>query len=412
VDCGNEATAQSPASFENITLVSIEPIHSFSVASLTDPINVWNLESDNLRFPQSRVSTQKKVVVAHMVNTPGAVRWALSQGANGIEIDLRFDNNQPAFFQHSAGLLEPCDCTCICPFSGYDCPESSVCHALWKETGSHCGARSGVQEMFEFLGERDISGQLAVIYIDSKLDSKMRDYWGAGSNLVQLMNRLLFDRGYRGQVLISGSETKYLDYLRGALEAARNSKHEDKYFYTFDAEGMDGEKVYYFLSQLGTNNIFYSTGITICLPVVYYDAVRKSIELGVYAGVGIWSLDKETSMEKYKAVGVSAIVTNQPQLAVSVFGYQDLAAPGEALLSKTVPAPRDSNWACDCNYHKCGCTISLSAPPNHACKCEYVPLWRCEGATVSCSDGKSPCCKNPKPFKEDCQFGNGDCGGY
>ncbi len=54
-------------------------------------------------------------IVAHMTNTPGAVRWALEQGANGVELDLQFVDDQPDRFQHSIDF-EPCDCTCLCPF--------------------------------------------------------------------------------------------------------------------------------------------------------------------------------------------------------------------------------------------------------------------------------------------------------
>src|SRR5437588_6419450 len=47
--------------------------------------------------------------IAHMVNTASAVDWALSQGANGLEMDLRFrSDGTPYQFQHGGF----CDCDC------------------------------------------------------------------------------------------------------------------------------------------------------------------------------------------------------------------------------------------------------------------------------------------------------------
>ena len=67
--------------------------------------------------------------------------------------------------------------------------------------------------------------------------------------------------------------------------------------------------------------------------------------------------------------------------------------------------------ACDCNYHKGGCTISKLATPGNACKCVYKGAWTCSGFEVGCSM-KIPLCAKPDASVYSCVLGNGDCGGY
>ena len=55
--------------------------------------------------------------IAHMTNTPDSVDWAVGKGANGVEIDVEFDNfnGNPLKFIHSPKSSDACDCTCMCP---------------------------------------------------------------------------------------------------------------------------------------------------------------------------------------------------------------------------------------------------------------------------------------------------------
>ncbi|KAI8892528.1 hypothetical protein BC833DRAFT_662313 [Globomyces pollinis-pini] len=264
-------------------------------------------------------------IFAHMVNHPDVVRWAIDQGANGIEMDLRFDGSKPSEFRHS-GI---CDCSCICA-NGDNCPETSVCNKLWKVTGSHCNAKSTADEMTKALGSSDLHDKLAVIYIDSKIDENtpLRE---SGENIVKLLNENVFEKGYKGQVIISGSEVKFADYLKGALSAAKASKFADQYFYTYDAEGGNHERVFTALKELDTKNIAYATGITICLPGTYETAIKGSISKNAYAGIGIWTIDKESSMKDYVNFGVTSIMTNRIDNALKVIPAENLAKPGSAL---------------------------------------------------------------------------------
>ena len=67
---------------------------------------------------------------------------------------------------------------------------------------------------------------------------------------------------------------------------------------------------------------------------------------------------------------------------------------------------------CDCDYHPGGCSISLVAPANTACKCIYKGAWTCGGEVVRCLDSNSQYCKTPDKSVQSCFQGNGDCEGY
>lgn len=352
-------------------------------------------------------------VIAHMVNTPGSVRWALNEGANGVEIDLRFNGTDPYIFRHSISG-EACDCSCFCAI-GSICSSDSVCKFLWNESGGHCGIQTSAEDMTLSLGEEDVRSQLALIYIDSKLTKYVRDYALAGAKVVQLLNRNVFDRGYQGQVIIGCPSVLFADYLKGAIAEADQSKYSDRYYYTFDSEGRHPELVWHESLELPTHNLIYSTGTTSCsfLSLTYSDAIKSSLAKDAYAAVGIWTLDRESSMKAYVDAGVDFILTNKPSVAANIVRNSSfIPVPGKALQPKYVPNLGVSYWECDCNYHTGGCIISKMAPPNFACECTYKVLWRCTGQTVACNDSASSICKKPDASKAACLFGGGDCGGY
>lgn len=254
-------------------------------------------------------------VIAHMVNTPNSIRWALAQGANGIEIDLKFDDSHPGRFHHGF----PCDCTCFLSYATF---QDSGCMVL----GEGCSASTGVTEMTDFLGSSEIvSSQLAIIYIDAKLDKSVPNYAEAGANVVRLLNEKVLGRGYRGQIILGSSSISRSDFLRGALREAANSNYADRYFYTIGQEGKKADKVLKSSLQLGTRNIVYNTGASACFPYkTFYNAIRYSLQSKAYAAVGIWTVDQEASIKNYLNAGVDFIVTNRPKVAADIIGRQNV----------------------------------------------------------------------------------------
>ncbi|XP_046464554.1 dermonecrotic toxin SpeSicTox-betaIB1b-like [Daphnia pulex] len=355
------------------------------------------------------MASPKVSVIAHMINTPNAVRWALNQGANGIEIDLKFEGTRPSVFYHGF----PCDCTCLLQFLTN---RHNRCGAL----GEGCSASTNVTEMTNFLGSSEIiSSKLALIYIDAKLDKSVRNYAEAGANVVRLFNEQVLARGFRGQILLGCLTILYSDYLRGALREAARSNYTDRYFYTIDNEGDHAFKVLDDSLQLGTNNLVYATGITACLPVTFHDAIQYSLEKKTYAAVGIWTIDQEYSMRSYLDICVDFILTNRPKRAAELIGLDNIPLPGSALKAKSrdrVMISYAPFWECDCSYFYRfiggGCAITKMAPPNHACECFYVGAWSCSGQTIKCPDLNDRFCQSPDTSEASCLFGGGDCNGY
>jgi hypothetical protein len=267
--------------------------------------------------------------------------------------------------------------------------------------------------MTSFLGNssENISSRLALIYVDSKIsDMSSRNYIAAGANVVRLFNQNVMEKGFQGQILIGCPEIEHSDYLRGALQEAKKSKYADRYFYTIDGETGSAEEVWDTLSELDTKNIAYSTGISVCSPRTFQSAIEFSLDKKAYAGVGIWTIDLESSMKDYIETGVDFILTNRPKIAAGVVGLSNIPSPGKALSFSFY-------WKCDCNYRGKGifgggCKISKIAPPNYACKCSYKGAWTCGGVTVNCRNSSSQHCKLPNASKDACKLGGGDCDGY
>lgn len=262
-------------------------------------------------------------VIAHMVNTPNSIRWALGQGANSIEIDLKFDGTRPSKFHHGF----PCDCSCLLDFLTFR-------HNGCKVLGEDCSASTSVADMMTFLSSEEIlSSRLAVIYVDAKLGNSVENYAEAGANVVRLFNEKVLARGYRGQILLGCLTISRVDYLRGALQEATKSKYADRYFYTIDNEGRKANQVLESSLELGTNNIVYDTGISACfhaLPSAFDDAIQYSLDAEAYAAVGVWTVDRKSTMVHYLEAGVDFILTNRPKVAVELIGLDNIPLPGAA----------------------------------------------------------------------------------
>lgn len=78
------------------------------------------------------------------------------------------------------------------------------------------------------------------------------------------------------------------------------------------------------LTQLQSDNIVYLTGITVCLPLKYVDEVRFNAgPARAYATVGIWMLDRASSMNQYLDAGAGLILTNEPAVAARVLAERN-----------------------------------------------------------------------------------------
>jgi len=68
------------------------------------------------------------------------------------------------------------------------------------------------------------------------------------------------------------------------------------------------------------------------------------------------------------------------------------------------------NLACDCDYHRGGCSISIAPAGGHKCHCVYRGFWACHGKEFQC-EADEACPANCRS-RSCCINGGGDCGGY
>lgn len=363
--------------------------------------------------------------IAHMTNSITTIDWAVGQGANGIEADLRFDPNtqQPTVFQHSIGT-QACDCTCYAA-SPLPIPSSNVCSHMDSPVhgGGLVGCKTSVSaaSLLAHAAKKD----LALVVIDSKVDDgnfpqDSAKLEAAGKAVVLSLVDNLFAKGYKGDVVIGAPYLAQYKYIESAAKAAQNNQYKDRFYFTIDGEGDNASGVLDKLVTLPSNNRVYGTGISACSPASYHGAILTGVSnknAGVVGLVYIWTLDRDSSIDGYILNGATGVMTNYPSSAVEAAARHGLALaqPGvpnqipAATSNKVVKAP---TLACDCDYSPGGCKISSQAPAGWACDCSYKGAWTCGGSVVACRDDSNPKCKAPDRSLESCLQGGGDCDGY
>lgn len=264
--------------------------------------------------------------IAHMVNTTAAVAWAIGYGANGLEADLNFDSaGNPTVYKHGGAVS---DCSCIPSPSKYN-----VCSVVSKDS------ETPAAEWLRFVAAQ--SG-VALHIVDTKMTDEV-DQAAAGKAVIDLLNSELFEGGYSGNVIVGVGETKYIQYIKAAAEQAATSKYVDRISFTFDGEQNDYQNVFAGLNQVGNRRV-YGTGITVCLPATYYDAIQAGCvqEHRVAQGLTyIWTLDSESSMETYLHLGARGIMTNTPSVLGDLLNKYGLplARPSTLIPKAIAPLP-------------------------------------------------------------------------
>ncbi len=297
-----------PVGFTNTGVSCFRPVSTLPRNSNID----WNP-------PLSR-PRQEFYNIAHMANTIAAAKWAIDQGANGLEMDLNFDSlGRPTSFLHGF----PCDCTCLVTTE----------HICSNGLGKSCNAMASAAAHLS-----DIAGLpgLALVYIDSKVDANTNPQ--AGTEVIRLLETNLFGNGYQGVVIVAAPDTTNFQYLLAAVREAGQTAHAKRYFFGFDQVRGPASRGLDVLKQLpGSPNLVYSTGITACLADTFYSEISGGVTNRVPGPVslnGIWTIDLERSMINYLQLGVNAIVTNRPGILRNVLAQTqpdlELALPTDS----------------------------------------------------------------------------------
>lgn len=359
--------------------------------------------------------------IAHMVNTPETVEWAVDQGANGVEIDMAFDNESGnALFFRSKAEGELCDCTCVC-LIWFFCVQNNVCakHLYYDRSISPCQAQSSYSTLLSIIATKS---SIALVIIDSKIDKEsmtndvMRN---AGRSVITVLTTHLFGEGYGGKVIVGSPTIDKLPYLQSAVNAIKGSRYESQVYFTIYHEKNNIVNTLTILHALPTMNIVYGTGISSCSPQQIKNTTMilatGNKARGVTGLTYLWTLDsKPTIVENLRYV--QGVITHYPGQLNDILIEKGIK---KATQSSIIPQATiknvitsDKSLKCACNYRPGGCNISRAAPGGMACYCEYKGNWTCGGSISQCLDTNSFYCKNPDTSVNSCLLGYGDCEGY
>lgn len=302
-------------------------------------------------------------VIAHMINSTEIADWAIAQGANAVEMDLRFDSaGNPTVFQHNDpdDPFSVCDCTCncitvSCPPPCVGCAPPLICppSCPFASTGvcsdgagglANCSASENAATQLAYLARTG----LALIVIDSKVASGSTNLTNAGARIASLLIDSLFSNGYTGKVIVSSPSNDTISYLGAAAAAIAQlpgaAPYARQIFFGIDGERGTVSPTLQAIATLATANRVYGVGITSCLPTQYYSEVQTGLN-NVKAGtVGLtygWTIDSQTTMGKYLDMGVRALITNQPAMLVGLVRSRgrQLATPASVIPRATSNTP-------------------------------------------------------------------------
>lgn len=345
--------------------------------------------------------------IAHMCNNVETIHWAVREGANALEMDLKFDmEGNPVKFSHGF----PCDCTCKCSFCG-----NNVCSQLRKTSWLvPCNAGALPNILLNVIAKKYV----AMVMIDSKIGKLTKGAQeNAAKKMIQLLENELFGKGYVGQVIIGAGKFSSLPYIAKISETT--SIYKDKIHFTIDEEDMLLTKKT--LDRLSNKNVVYNFGVTHCSPKKAASTKFSKLAAinkvkGVWGMTYVWTIDWPSSLANYINY-FNGIITNHPGRLAKVVREKNirLATPNDVIppaTSKVAVTSTEGYELCDCDYTSGGCKITKPAPKGLACQCAKRFWWSCKGYVVLCSDNNSYYCSKSQTRKHACQLGRGNCNGY
>jgi len=202
--------------------------------------------------------------------------------------------------------------------------EVSVCDALKcsNSAGATCHAKTPFATILRQVLKRP---QIKLVYIDNKLESlgQKRDWQRkrAGANLANSLKSNLFDRGFRGKVIINSyNDPDKSQLLSAAYEVFTRTSFKSRVFYT--ADGGKDEDIRKAASRMkamkdnlhSSMKFVYVGGVSTCYPADWTapltDArnLRGNLEPDYVIG---WTYDAHSSLD-WAAKKRISLITNYP----------------------------------------------------------------------------------------------------
>ncbi|MDX3894239.1 hypothetical protein [Pusillimonas sp.] len=321
-------TTRIPTMFRTFLLSCILPLSLLPAAAQSQEVLFYN--------------------IAHAINHSQYIDWAVSQGANAVEADLRFTSGGAVDkFQH--GMVCECVasksdlCTQMLSVNTRYQPNpriSKIERVFWPWDA--CMVNEEADSFMQTLARKS---SIALFIVDSKVGGSVakddRSKASAGRSVIWALEEHLFAKGYGGKVIVGVDEDKHQAYTRSAMEVAARSKYADRIYFSFDENGKSSDKAratVELLKTIAPGKAVYGNGVSATLIGNFHDAFKVGVAAEKEKTVNlnyIWTLDKATSMMEYIGIGVRGIMTNNPGTLRSVlkaFPHMRLARPDDPLL--------------------------------------------------------------------------------
>lgn len=333
---------------------------SFYMSSITNPVQnmirqfLFACLLPVLLLPAIAKSEPIYYNIAHAVNHSQYIDWALSQGANAVEADLRFSpSGVVTKFQH--GTM--CECQLAHKYLGvFKRQHQHICGEMqWenpiylpdpdsliyritkrKETIRSAEDACMVNERADLYLNTLATKNIALFIVDSKIKNSKVDTDAAkadaGRAVIAHLIKHLFEKGYPGKVIVGVDKIDHSAYIKAAAaEAAKSEKYKDRIYFSFDDTKRDNffsDRLWLFkknpmdvainlLNEYAKGKAVYGNGISSDLLVIggFTGTFKDSVEAEKQGRVQlnyIWTLDSHDSMQDFLALGVRGIMTNKP----------------------------------------------------------------------------------------------------
>lgn len=266
--------------------------------------------------------------IGHMTNRISEVDWAITNGANAVEIDVGYadDGNngaKPAWSWHGY----PCDCSCGIGASG------GVC---W-QMDSNCDKYENIDNMLAHLATTDLEmveldNKVTTDYVGHTFKKKLTDAkkTQAGERIANKVIDKLLKKGFGGKVLVGGQSS--MKFLKGAKAVFDANGYQDRVYYSVDGDddgnGVSWENTKKALDTLGTDKLAFVNGISACSPKSdsnFLPGIREAKRAGIPIIIG-WSIDYQSTAKTWIDAGVNGIITNFPDVIKSAAESKNLKA--------------------------------------------------------------------------------------